>query len=64
MTPPIPSETPTQRLIAAATRLRAFVRTKAPGGCKLASQGSACVCPLCDIDVLVAAGVTRTRETA
>jgi hypothetical protein len=35
-----------------ADRLRAFIREKAPGGCKLLSQGTDCTCLLCDVDRL------------
>ena len=33
-----------------AWRLRAFVSEHLHGGCKVLSQGSACECPLCDLD--------------
>jgi hypothetical protein len=56
---PIPSETEATRLVTASTRLRAFVRKHAPGGCRLASQGTSCHCPLCDIDELAAAALKR-----
>jgi len=33
-------------------KLRAFVRMKQPGGCKVISMGTNCECPLCCIDGL------------
>jgi len=39
--------------LAAAERLRTFVRATRSGGCLLFSKGAACECPLCDIDRLV-----------
>jgi hypothetical protein len=52
MTAPTPA--PTQAPAEMAKRLRAFAREHMHGGCKMLSQGNACVCPLCDIDRLAA----------
>jgi hypothetical protein len=50
----------TQDRTALADRLKAFIRTHAPGGCKMFSLGASCECPLCDVDALFA--LSRTRE--
>ena len=33
-----------------AWRLRAWIGERMQGGCRVLSQGSACQCPLCDLD--------------
>lgn len=33
-----------------AWRLRAWITERMQGGCRVLSQGSACQCPLCDLD--------------
>ncbi len=35
-------------------RLKAWIRSKGAGGCRLLSKGEACTCPLCDVDDLCA----------
>lgn len=43
-----------EEIRARAERLRAFARDHKPGSCRVLSQGEACECPLCDVDVLLA----------
>lgn len=35
-------------------RLKAWIRTKQTGGCRMLSQGDDCHCPLCNVDHLAA----------
>lgn len=34
-------------------RLRNFIQEHINGGCKIISEGSGCICPLCDLDRLI-----------
>ena len=34
-------------------RLREFIRKHKHGGCRIFSEGAACLCPLCDLDRLI-----------
>lgn len=36
----------------ARTRLRAWISDRMQGGCRMFSDGDACLCPLCDLDRL------------
>ena len=43
-------------------RLKAWIRAKGAGGCRMLSEGNACTCPLCDVDDLCAELVRLATE--
>lgn len=49
-------------VIAEAEKLKAWIRRKMTGGCRMLSEGEACQCPLCNVDHLRSALVACRSE--
>lgn len=48
--PATPAAVGSSEQLGPAWRLRAWIGERMQGGCRVLSQGSACQCPMCDLD--------------